>query len=245
MIWPPPDTSYPQAVWIAASRLDHKTYGLYVHGRTYAPHQLLIAQAFTQLVNGELLHPVTGDVVHNLAISGPPRHGKTTVVDEHGICRFLGHWPWKSVMFFTSSDNLAAAYDAAIAHTLAQNERHAAVFPQAEPDYKKGWSTERGRYLMLTPGKDPAFKAYGMGAEVLGIGADLIVMDDPIGERDEKSPASMADRKGFYDSTISNRANPGAFQVFIGHRWGPDDFLDHLVKNWGFAWLNLPALSEN
>ena len=168
-----------------------------------------MAVAFMQLVRDELIDPGTGVPIRKLAVTGPPRHGKSTVVDEHGICWFLGHWPWKSVLHFTSSEILASTYDSAIATTLELNERHALTFPGCEPWPKKGWSFTHGRYLTSSQGKDPSFKAYGMGAAVLGIGGDLIVMDDPVDQRKENSEAEMKFLKDYYDGTIANRLNPG------------------------------------
>lgn len=197
-----------------------------------------------QLVAGELIHPITGVRIDRLAISGPPRHGKTTVVGEHGIPWYLGRHPDRTVIHLTSSHPLAASYDAAISSTLETNEKHRAVFPECEPWPKKGWNSLDGRYLTANSGKDPSFKAYGVGAKILGAGADLIVMDDCVDQEAERSEVILAQLKDDYDGTISNRVNPGGVQCYIGHRWGLNDFLEHLVQNWDFAWLNLPALTE-
>ena len=240
----PSEGSYPERVWVSAANDYLTVCALYVHGMRYAPHQRLIATAFSQLVNDQLIHPVTGEVVRRLAVSGPPRHGKTSVISEHGIPWYLGRSPWKRVIHITSSDPLSNAYDTAVATTLAENERHTQVFPNCQPWFKKGWSGLSGRYLTASDGKDPSFKAYGIDAKILGSGADLIILDDPVDQHQERSEVEMLKIKSLFDATQENRVNPGGHVAFLGHRWGPNDFLQHLIESWGFAWLNLPALTE-
>src|SRR5438128_296879 len=41
------------------------------------------------LTEGRLRHPQTGEIVHRLGVSMPPRHGKSTLISEHTPPWFL------------------------------------------------------------------------------------------------------------------------------------------------------------
>src|SRR5438874_13824742 len=56
-------------------------------------HAEYLNRILVQLIAGELLHPVTGKPVSKLAITEPPRHGKSYRVSDHLPAWFLPKSP--------------------------------------------------------------------------------------------------------------------------------------------------------
>ena len=87
----------------------------------------------------------------------------------------------------------------------------------------------------------------GVGGPFTGHGFDLLIVDDPIKNRQEAS--SVVYREHMWDwwtSTARTRLEPNASAVIIATRWHEDDLVGRLLADGSENWehIRLPALAE-
>jgi phage terminase large subunit-like protein len=232
----------------AAAREYLDVYGKHVHGYQAAPHHMVWIRKAMAVIDG-----VTdeGEPVENrkLLIIAPPGTAKSTWLSQILVTWFLGKHPDKHLMFFTSSDPMAQLFDGFVELTLAQNTKHAEVFPQAEarPNTDRGWSGD-GRFLMGSPmnQKDPAYRAVGFGTSIIGGRADAIILDDPMTQEGASSEIEQAKARAYFDATINTRLHPTeGWCIAIMTRWHQADLAAYLSDptKGGFDTVVMPALA--
>jgi len=201
-------------------------YGLYVHGYQAFRHHKFWIQLLQKLWNGEL-------GTNRLLILAPPNTAKSTWISQIMPPWYLANHYDQSIMFLTSSDNMATQFSTSVRLTLSQNEKHKLVFPdpQARPDFKRGWSGS-GLYLKGQPPvyKDPNYRASGFGASVIGGRADGIILDDPLSQADSMSETEQKNAKSLMDMTIDERLQPHGWMICITTRWHTNDLPAHFIE---------------
>jgi predicted phage terminase large subunit-like protein len=94
-----------------------------------------------------------------------------------------------------------------------------------------------------------AFYAVGVGGPLTGRGAHLLLIDDPVKNREEaESEIIRKKTKDWYTSTAYTRLMPGGRIVLIQTRWHEDDLSGWLLaehEHEGWTVLNLPAINDN
>lgn len=196
-------------------------YGEYVHGLAPAKHHQHWIDLYHQLFTGTL-----PGGKNKLMILAPPNTAKSTWTSLIMPPWYLGNHPDHSILFLTSSDTMAAQFGTTIRYSLSANKLHQSVFPEAEcrPAFKRGWSSD-GLYLAGTPfsSKDPAYRAVGYGASVVGSRANLIILDDPLDQVKSMSETEQQKAKDYYDMTLERRMQPDGFVIAIMTRWHEND----------------------
>jgi predicted phage terminase large subunit-like protein len=142
---------------------------------------------------------------------------------------------------------MAHQFGGTVKTTLEDNDVHRAVFPEApcRPDPARGWSTD-GLYLAGTPtgSKDPAYRALGYGASVIGARAHGVILDDPLTQEQARSPVEQEKAKRYHDMTVDSRLHPDGWALAIMTRWHDLDLAAHLAAKDEWAVLTMPALDE-
>jgi predicted phage terminase large subunit-like protein len=96
--------------------------------------------------------------------------------------------------------------------------------------------------------KRGAYYAVGVGGPLTGRGAHLLLIDDPVKNReDAESELIRRKTKEWYTSTAYTRLMPGGAIVIIQTRWHEDDLTGWLLSEHGHeGWevLTLPAISD-
>lgn len=89
----------------------------------------------------------------------------------------------------------------------------------------------------------------GIGAGVTGRAADLMIIDDPIKDRQEADSQTYRDRVwDWWTDAASARLAPGAPVVLILTRWHEDDLAGRLLdrdKDAGWRLINIPAQADH
>jgi predicted phage terminase large subunit-like protein len=107
----------------------------------------------------------------------------------------------------------------------------------AERDAAGEWETAAGGGV----------RAVGAGAGVAGVNADVILIDDPIGSRDEAESPAHRDRVfDWITSDLLARAEPHTAVIMTMSRWHQDDPAGRLLERQRAQWhvLDLPAEAE-
>lgn len=93
-----------------------------------------------------------------------------------------------------------------------------------------------------------AFYAVGVGGPLTGRGAHLLLIDDPVKNREDADSEIIRKKtKDWYTSTAYTRLMPGGRVIVIQTRWHEDDLAGWLLsehKHEGWEVLDLPAIDD-
>jgi predicted phage terminase large subunit-like protein len=163
----------------------------------------------------------------------PPRHGKSQIASIDFPAWYLGRNPTHEVIACSYSASLAMNFSRKVRAQLRTPE-FTAVFPacQLDPEVQaaEGWqTTEGGGYL-------PA----GVSGPITGKGAHVLVIDDPVKNREEAESANTQEViYDWYTSTAYTRLAPGGGILVIMTRWHDMDLAGKLLnaaKEGGDQW---------
>jgi hypothetical protein len=143
-----------------------------------------------------------------LLLLAPPNMAKSTYVSLIFVKWYLGRHPNHSVLFLTSADTNAGFFGSTVRAGLSDDFRHRTIFPEpaCRPNVKRGWSSD-GAFLMGTPlhQKDPAYRNVGWGASIIGARANVVIVDDPLSQKQAESPTEQSFAKRYHDMTVVPR----------------------------------------
>ena len=208
-----------------------------------AAHHRLIARHLEAVERGE---------IKRLMITMPPRHGKSMLASEFFPAWYLGRNPDHYVVTATYAQELADDFGRKVKNQI-EDESFKAIFPGVSlaDDSKsaKRFHIEGqiGGYEHTTAQRG-AFYAVGVGGPLTGRGAHLLLIDDPVKNReDAESEVIRKKTKDWYTSTAYTRLMPGGRVVLIQTRWHEDDLSGWLQaehQHEGWTVLDLPAIDD-
>jgi predicted phage terminase large subunit-like protein len=205
-----------------------------------AAHHRLIARKLEAVERGEITR---------LMIFMPPRHGKSMLASEFFPAWYLGRNPNQYIIASTYSQDLADDFGRKVKAQIA-DPSFGLVFPGVklaeDSQSVKRFHIEDGGQEISTAQRG-AYYAVGAGGPLTGRGAHLLLIDDPVKNREEAdSEVARRRLRDWYTSTAYTRLMPGARIVVIQTRWHEDDLSGWLLKEHqheGWHVLGLPALS--
>lgn len=208
-----------------------------------AHHHRLIARHLEAVERGD---------IKRLMITMPPRHGKSMLASEFFPAWYIGRNPDHYVVTATYAQELADDFGRKVKNQI-EDDAYKAIFPGVSlADDSK--SAKRfhidgnsGGYEHSI-GQRGAFYAVGVGGPLTGRGAHLLLIDDPVKNReDAESEVIRKKTKDWYTSTAYTRLMPGGRIVIIQTRWHEDDLAGWLQaehEHEGWVVLNLPAIND-
>lgn len=166
-----------------------------------------------------LLHDLNQDKQPRITISMPPRFGKSETCAYLFVAWYLGHHPTHQIMMVTHTADLSADFGRKVRNLLDSDIYHA-IFPDTvvarDKSAASNWSTTAGgKYL-----------AIGIGANVAGHGADLLIGDDLVSEQAVLSSdpdKAFAQAWEYMQVGPLQRLMPNGKIIMIGTRWGKKD----------------------
>lgn len=208
-----------------------------------AAHHRLIARHLEMVERGEITR---------LMITMPPRHGKSMLASEFFPAWYLGRNPDHYVVTATYAQELADDFGRKVKNQI-EDSAFNAIFPgvgladdskSAKRFHIEG--SDGGYEHSLS--QRGAFYAVGVGGPLTGRGAHLLLIDDPVKNReDAESEVIRKKTKDWYTSTAYTRLMPGGRIVVIQTRWHEDDLSGWLQAEHGHEeWvvLDLPAIDD-
>lgn len=179
-----------------------------------------------------------------LILSMPPRHGKSAIISRRLPIWFLGRNPSLRVILATYGQTLSsdmsrdakrvrdATIDAGLWSHLATGA--------GRQDTESAWEIDGGGGMY----------AAGIRGGITGKGASLIIVDDPVKNREQADSPTIREKvwKGYNDD-LSTRAAPACGKVILATRWHEDDLSGRLIRrsNSGegerYEVINFPALA--
>jgi predicted phage terminase large subunit-like protein len=175
--------------------------------------------------------------VRRLIINVPPRSMKSIAASVAFSTYAIAKDPTWRIICVSYAEELARKLSADALRVL-NSGWHCELFPRLQLDRKRPGlaalkTTQRG-YRM----------AMGMGGAILGHGADLIIIDDPIKPGDAISKAERRRVNETFDNTIFTRLNnkaTGAI-VIIMQRLHQDDLVGHVLDKDDWELVSIPAI---
>lgn len=190
-------------------------------------HVQLIADYLTQVAKGN---------IKRLIINLPPRMLKSHCTSVSFVAWMLGRDPRKKILCLHASSALGKDLEEDFLRVM-QNPRYRALFEQTR-------LTESGRKLQTNFGGYR--QCLTMETKLTGIGADIIIVDDPISTLDASDDILRAQVNTQFDHNILQRLNSKKDGVIIVvmQRLHEDDLTGHLLKKSdGWVHLSLPAIA--
>lgn len=152
----------------------------------------------------------------------PPRHGKSEICSRLFPAWHLGKYPDHEFIACSYSETLALDFSRKVQEVI-EAEDYEAMF---ETRIKRHVSSME-RWETTAHG---AYTAAGVGGPITGRGAHVLVIDDPIKNREDAESATHRQKiKDWYTSTAYSRLMPGGGVLIIQTRWHDDDLAGWLI----------------
>lgn len=170
----------------------------------------------------------------------PPRHGKSEIVSVQFPAWAIGKDNDRQIIEASYSGDLATDFGRQT-RDLIGNKEFSNIFSDvslSEDSQAKGkWNTNgRG-----------AYNAVGVGGATTGKGADILIIDDPIKNRqDADSEVIRETAHSWYRSTARTRLSPTGAIILVMTRWHDDDLAGRILKSENAdKWevIRLPAIA--
>jgi predicted phage terminase large subunit-like protein len=186
------------------------------------PHFVFMQEALDRMTRGEVLR-----LMFQVAI----RHGKT----EHNTIAYAAYRLWLE----PRTRIIVASYNDRQAQKLSRQIRRLAI--------SCGVVIGRGGDGEWETPEGGGVRAVGSGSGVASVNADIIVIDDPIGSRDEAE--SQAERDRIWDwitNDLLARCEPHTAVTFTMSRWHMDDPAGRIADRFPDLWevVDLPGMAE-
>jgi predicted phage terminase large subunit-like protein len=179
--------------------------------------------------------------IKRLIISEPPRHGKSYTTTEIFPAWYLGRNPTRYVISSACTQELSDKFGRSV-RNLMLDPRFGAIFPTARLSQD---SAAASRFSTRSGGE---YFGIGRGGAVLGRGADVLLIDDPLRDAQEAGSANIREQLHQWFSEVAyTRLQPGAAVIVISTRWHEDDLAGWLLREHpdeGWRVLSLPAIAE-
>ena len=198
---------------------------------TAAAHHRKIAAKLEAVERGE---------IDRLMIFMPPRHGKSELASRRFPAWYLGRNPTRQIIAASYNSELASDFGRDVRNIVASQE-YGCIFDTCLRDDSRAadrWNTDSGG----------AYVAAGVGTAITGRGAHVLLIDDPLKDREEADSETIREKVwNWYTSTAYTRLMPGGAVVLIQTRWHEDDLAGRLLESNPDEWdvLELPAIDDD
>ena len=172
----------------------------------------------------------------------PPRHGKSELASKNFPAWHLGRYPNHEFIACSYSGSLAMGFSRKVRGLLRDTQYQSLFETRLDPESQSAeqWLTTKGG----------GYVAAGVGGPITGKGAHILVIDDPVKNREQaESETARQTAKDWYTSTAYTRLAPGGGVLVILTRWHDDDLAGWLLeqeKDGGDGWevIKYPAIAE-
>lgn len=216
------------------ARGSYRRYLYYVHDPVWTRTRLsdFLADEAQRFVEED-----TGNAYDILLIETPPQHGKSLAVTESLPSWYLGRWPRRRVIVASYNDESAKRFGRKNLEKLERcgpalfGVEKGSIWTATELELGNGW----GRMI-----------SRGILSGITGNPANLLIIDDPIKNREEADSRLCRDKLWEeWQNTLKSRLAAGAKVIVIMTPWHEDDLAARLLATEpGMNVLRLPVEAE-
>lgn len=217
------------------------------HNHTQHPHPLHLEQKLEPQTRATPALTLISQKLANLAntpgarliISVPPQEGKSTLAARTFPIWLLKRNPNTRIVIASAGQELAIGHGSYIKDTITNH-------PDLGINIRYG-SSSKADWQLAHPWRGGVFSA-GIGSSLTGHAADIVIIDDPVKDREQAESKTYRDRayKWFTDVALT-RLGSGAPVVVIMTRWHQDDLAGRLLAGpdkHRWQCINIPAQAE-
>lgn len=192
-----------------------------------------------QLIIDESEALLTSDDYDILLIFAPPGSAKSSYISVALPSYYMGRFPGNSVLAASHSTTLAEKWGRRVRNTVAEHSRTLGISLADDSKAAGRWATSKGG----------EYYGVGAGVGIAGFRADLGIIDDPFGSREDAESATIRDKIGdWFISDFSSRLKPGAKRVVMHTRWHEDDLAGRIISGakqgkYRIRIVSLPAIA--
>jgi predicted phage terminase large subunit-like protein len=214
------------------ARSNYVKYVQYVHNLQWVPAKHL------KYIGTQLEAFLSSDK-KGLIISMPPQHGKSQMITETLPSYFIGRNPEKRVIIVSYGDDLARRFGRRNKQKIEEFGKelfNVEISSQSRSDTEMEISKSKGTII-----------SRGIMSGITGQPGDLIIIDDPIKNKQEADSETYRERVWEeWLSTIRTRLSANGKVILIMTRWHEDDLAGRLLSQEPEKWnyVNLPAEAE-
>lgn len=188
----------------------------------------------------EQLERVARGECKRLMVFMPPRHGKSQLTSIQFPAWFIGNYPEREIICASYAQELAAHFGREVRNLVSDPEFGDTFGVSLAPDSaaKHRWNTSAGG----------SYVAAGVGGAITGRGAHLLVIDDPVKNREDADSETYREKVwDWYRSTAFTRLMPNGAVVLVMTRWHDDDLAGRLLEQEGDQWevVTLKAIGDD
>ena len=184
-----------------------------------APHHRALSDA---LVDSVVRKPSPSDPwdVNRLLVSMPPRHGKSETASHWFPVWLLELFPGLRIALVSYQADFAVEWGARVRDTILQNADNLTVRIASGSARRSKWMTTAGGGMTCV----------GIGGGLTGKGADVLLIDDALKNREEADSTVIRRRnQRWYTGTAYPRLEEPGTVVVIETRWHHDDLSGYLL----------------
>jgi predicted phage terminase large subunit-like protein len=189
-------------------------------------HQLLISK-LEAVVRGE---------IRRLMVIMPPGSAKSTYSSLLFPPWFLAQSPNNRILTASHSIDLAEDWGRKSRNLIKDHSTVLGYTLREDSQAAGHWSTSHGSEYL----------AAGVGKNIAGFRADLGIIDDPVGSREEAYSETIQKRNyNWFKTDFRTRLKPGAKIVLIQTRWHELDLAGQILRDEADEWtvVNLPLIA--
>lgn len=203
------------------------------HPYLYSEHLQLISQELVKLRMRPRGWP------KRLALTAPPRHGKSEICSHWFPVWDLALDPRDRIIACTYEAEFAASWGRKARRSMQEHYPILGAKIMEDSRAAHRWETTYGGGMTTA----------GVGGPITGKGGNILILDDPIKNAEEANSQVIRDNLwDWWQSTFLTRLEPDGIIVVIMTRWNEDDLIGRIkntpeAKFWRF--VDLPAIAED
>jgi predicted phage terminase large subunit-like protein len=175
-----------------------------------------------------------------IVIHAPPRHAKSTLVSKWTPAWALSHFPTWPILFASYEARFARSWGRKVREVCLSNPGLGVRVAGGRLSSVAAWNTVEGGGMYCA----------GIGGPFTGMGAKLLIVDDPIKNAKEAYSSTVSEAHWeWWQTTAYTRLEPGASAIVMMTRWTPKDLAGRLLaqaEEGGEPWeyWRLPAIAH-
>lgn len=228
-------TTEPTRNPIALTAYKHQIHKRYHH----APHLAALDALLTSVTR--YVETQGREGIGRAIIEMPPRHGKTLSTSRLYPTWHIGRNPDHRAILVSYGADLAEKNSRA-ARNLIASPVYQGIF-----DNVRLALDSKSASAWDIAGREGGLDAMGIGGGVTGKGAHILIIDDPIKNREQAESETWREKVwDSYTDDLYTRLEPGGAVVVMMTRWHQDDLIGRLLLREPEKWhrLTLPAFAK-
>jgi predicted phage terminase large subunit-like protein len=201
-----------------------------------------VETAATRLIDDQLAAFRDG-VIDRLILTVPPQQGKSERCSRTLPLWLLLDDPSRRIVLASYEKEIATRWGRRVRTDVLTHNGDEGTVDLGLRVRTDTWAADRWQL----EGHLGSMTTVGVGSALTGRPADVLLIDDPLRDRQQANSKLYRDRVwDWWTSTARTRLAPGAPVCVVLTRWHEDDLAGRLLAEAGDRWtlLNIPALSE-